>query len=241
MTIPGLAFSERLPPARPGQPVSVALIGGDDALAAALRRAGYAVSRHALDLGPLAQRPGVPFTPPVVAWPFPDETFAAVVLLDDLALVVQEEEAIAEAARVLAPGGILLLRVPASGRLAWLDGYNAYRYLRDISHRGRRLAETRGVGWRRHYRRSDIRGLLRPHFRLRALRGFGLGLSDASRLALNLCWRWLLRSPRGDTMIERIPRRLARLEGSVSVFGRGYWLVAVAEKPPFAPADFSPS
>ncbi|MFN8592074.1 MAG: methyltransferase domain-containing protein [Thermomicrobiales bacterium] len=230
MTIPGLAFSDRLPPAHPGQPSSILLIGGDAGLANSLRRAGYMVSCHALDMGPMAQRPGVPFTAPVVAWPFPDQTFAAVVLLDELALVVQEEEALAEAARVLLPGGILLLRVPASGRLAWLDGYNAYRYLRDISHRGQPLAETRGVGWRRHYRRADIRDLLRPHFRMRRLRGFGLGLSDASRLGLNLFWRWLLRSPRGDAAIERIPRRLARIEGNVSVFGRGYWLVAVAEK-----------
>lgn len=232
MSVAGLPLLAQLPPPAPSGVTCILLLGGDDVVAAALRRAGYRVDRHALDMGPLAQVPGVPFTPPVVAWPFPDRSYDAVVLLDELALTVLEEEALAEAARVLRPGGVLLLRVPAEGLLAWLDGYNAYRYLRDITRRGRLLPETAGVGWRRHYRREDLYGLLRPHFRLRAMRMSGIGLSDAARLALSIFWRWVLRTERGDALIRRAPRALARWEGRLAPAGRGYWWVAAAERIP---------
>jgi SAM-dependent methyltransferase len=170
--------------------------------------------------------------PPVVAWPQPDGSYDAVILLDQLALTVLEEEALAEAARVLRPGGVLLLRVPAAGRLAWLDGYNAFRYIQEITHRGHRLPEAAGVGYRRHYRREDVRKLLQPHFRVRAIRASGIGLSDSARLALSLFWRWALQSRRGDGAIRRIPETLARLEGRVAPADRGYWLVAAAERLP---------
>lgn len=228
MRIPGLALSEHLPP--PESCPSVLLLGDDDVIAAAFCRAGYRVARHGLDFAPLARLAGLPFTPPVVAWPFPDAAFDAVVLLDELALTVREEEALAEAARVLRPGGILLLRVPAAGRLAWLDGYNAYRYVRDITHRGTLLPEVKGIGWRRHYARDDLYRLLAPHFRLRAMRPSGIGLSDAARLGLSLLWRWALRSEHGDEAIQALPATLARREGAWTISGKGYWLVAAAER-----------
>jgi SAM-dependent methyltransferase len=228
MAIAGIPLTEHLP--RPTGETDLLLLGGDDVLAGALRRAGYRIDRHALDTGPLAQLPGVPFTPPVVAWPVPDASYDAVVLLDELALTVREEEALAEAGRVLRPGGILLLRVPASGWLAWLDGYNLYRYVREVTRRGRLLPEIKGVGWRRHYRRQDVRDLLRPHFRIRAIRASGIGVSDAARLALLLFWRWVLRSQRGDGAIRRVPQRVAHLEGGWAPGGYGYWLVVAAER-----------
>ena len=147
MTMAGLPLLEQLPPPNGS---AIVLLGGDETLAGALRRAGYRVDRHALDTGPLVpppeQRCTSTFVPPVVTWPQPDASYDAVILLDELALTVLEEEALAEAARVLRPGGILLLRVPAAGRLAWLDGYNAFRYIQEITHRGRRLPEAAGIG-----------------------------------------------------------------------------------------------
>ena len=50
MSVPGLPLAEHLP--RGG---AVSLVGGDDRLANDLRRAGFTVTRHALDMGPLAQ------------------------------------------------------------------------------------------------------------------------------------------------------------------------------------------
>jgi SAM-dependent methyltransferase len=208
MTMAGLPLVEHLP-APDGS--AIVLLGGEDTLARALRRAGYRVDRHALDTGPLAplseQRCTSTFVPPVVTWPYPDASHDAVILLDELALTVLEEEALSEAARVLRPGGVLLLRVPAAGRLAWLDGYNAFRYVREITHRGRRLSDS-------------------------AMRASGIGLSDCARLALFLIWRWALRSRRGDVAIRRVPETLARLEGRLAPAGRGYWLVAAAERLP---------
>ncbi len=230
MVIAGVPLTGFLPPSTGN--TSLLLLGGDEIVAAAFRRAGYRVERHALDTGPLAQLAGVPFTPPVVAWPFSDASYDAVVLLDELALTVREEEALAEAARVLRPGGTLLLRVPASGPLAWLDGYNAYRYVRDVTRRGTLLPEVKGIGWRRHYRRDDLRGLLAPHFRVQAMRASGIALSEAARLALSLFWRWALTSHRGDETLREAPASLARREGRWAPLGRGYWLVAAAERPP---------
>jgi SAM-dependent methyltransferase len=230
MAIAGVPLTEFLPP--PTGATSLLLLGGDEVTAAAFRSVGYRVERHALDTGPLAQIAGVPFTPPVVAWPFPDAAYDAVVFLDELALTMRDEEALAEAARVLRPGGTLLLRVPASGRLAWLDGYNAYRYVRDITRRGTLLPEVKGVGWRRHYGRDDLKRLLAPCFRVRSMRGSGLGLSDAARLGLSLAWRWALRSRQGDRAIDGVPRGLSRMEGGWSLSGFGYWLVVVAESLP---------
>jgi SAM-dependent methyltransferase len=233
MVMAGLPLVEHLP-APDGS--AIVLLGGDDVLAQALRRAGYRVDRHALDTSPLMplpeQRRASTFVPPVVAWPQPDASYDAVILLDELALTVLEEEALAEAARVLRPGGMLLLRVPAAGRLAWLDGYTAFRYIQEITHRGHRLPESLGVSYRRHYRREDVRKLLQPHFRVRAMRASGIGLSDSARLALSLFWRWALQSPRGDGVIRRIPETLARLEGRLAPAGRGYWLVTAAERLP---------
>jgi len=233
MTMAGLPLLEQLPEPDGS---AIVLLGGDETLAGTLGRAGYRVDRHALDTGPLvvpsAQQCASTFVPPVVTWPQPDASYDAVILLDELALTVLEEEALAEAARVLRPGGILLLRVPAAGRLAWLDGYTAFRYIQEITHRGRLLPEAVGLGYRRHYRREDVRQLLQPHFRVRAMRASGIGLSDSARLALSLFWRWALQSGRGDEATQRVPEMLARLEGRLAPFGRGYWLVTAAERLP---------
>ena len=231
MMIAGIPFVELLPPPKGAK---LLLLGGDDHVARGLQKAGYRIDRHALDTGPLAQVAEYrsSFVPPVVNWPYLDASYDGVILLDELAPTMLEEEALAEAARVLRPGGVLLLRVPAAGRLAWLDGYNTFRYIQEITHRGHRLPEVAGVGWRRHYHREDVGRLLQPHFRVRAMCASGIGLSDSARLALSLFWRWALQSRRGDAAIRRIPDALARLEGRLALVGRGYWLVAAAERLP---------
>ncbi len=225
MSVPGLPLAEHLPPGG-----DVLLLGGDEGMASSLRRAGFAVTRHALDMGPLAQLAGIQFTPPVVEWPFPDAGFDAVVLLDQLALTVKEEEALAEAARVLRPGGRLLMRVPAAGRLAWLDGFNVYRYLQETSRRGKRHPAVAGVGWRRHYPRPDLTTLLQPHVRVVTFTPTGVGLEDAVRLAGNLYWRWLRRDETKAAAVEQAAATVARLESGWSFMGRGYGLIVLAER-----------
>lgn len=227
MNVPGLLPLPALDD-RPG--AALLLVGGTTAQEAALSTASFRVDRHQLDPGPLAESPGVPFMPPVVTWPFADATYDVVLLLDQLAFTVLEEEALAEAARVLRPGGTLVLRAPAAGKLAWLDGFNAYRYVQETSGRGKRLPEMAGVGWRRHYPREDLLRLLRPFFQVRELHTSGIGLADATRLALNLFWRWGLRSEAHDAVIHRISALVAEREDSWSLGHQGYSLVVVAER-----------
>jgi SAM-dependent methyltransferase len=208
----------------------VLLIGGDDAQARALVERGYRIDRHQLDIGPLAQLAGLPFSPPVVTWPFADGSYDAVVLLDQLAQTVLEEEALAEAARVLRRGGVLLLRVPLQGGLAWLDGFNLYRYARDISGRGAKPPETAGIGWRRHYRRNELLALLPLEFRPLATKSAGFGLAEVARAVLLLFWRWALGSSRGEVAIRNVPEAILRWEGRWSLAGHGYSIVIVAER-----------
>ncbi|MGI9254530.1 MAG: methyltransferase domain-containing protein, partial [Thermomicrobiales bacterium] len=197
-------------------------VGGDrHAVRAILGR--EAEASHLLDRGPMAQIPGLPWSPPVTAWPFAESSFARVLLLDDLAVVVDDEAAVAEAARVLIPGGELLLRVPAEGPLAWLDAPNAARYLRDITRLGRRPAETGALGWRRHYREDDLREVLAPHFTELAISRRGLGLAEAARLAAHL--PGALR--REDLPPDERVSRLRSLDQRILLPGAGwFWWVA---------------
>ena len=214
-----------------GTGVRLLAAGESAATLAELRDAGHRPQTHRLDTNPLAGLRGQPFTPPVVAWPMPDAAFDVVVLGPDLALVVDDEAAVAEAARTLRPGGLLVVDVPNNGPLAWLDADNAYRYVRDITRRGPRLHHARGVGWRRHYGEHDLRALLAPAFGPPVFRTEAVAAGEASRLALRLLCNWL--PDRDQAPPDRLvvaSDALARRERALRPAGWGSALVAVARR-----------
>jgi SAM-dependent methyltransferase len=215
----------------------VLAVGADAELLAALPDRGVRVDAHGLDLGPAAAPAGEAFSPPATRWPVPDGAYDAVLLLDRLALVVDDEATVAEAARVLRPGGSLLVRVPRAGRLAWLDPYNAARYLGDATRRGAKPPETRGIGWRRHYARRDVDDLLRGRFRVRAVGTEEIGLAEGVRLALALLFRWLLPREEVYRRATGLPAAIGRIEGRVPTGRAGYHLIVVAERLPASAAE----
>jgi hypothetical protein len=114
-----------------------------------------------------------------------------------------------EFARVLRPGGTLRLRVPNAGPLAGLDSFNLYRYLSDITHRGRKPVETDEVGWRRHYSVDDLAALFGSRFAVRSTATQRMGSGEVVNAACLALFRWFRKS---DTWYVRATDLVRRIE-----------------------------
>ncbi|CAA9529003.1 MAG: hypothetical protein AVDCRST_MAG73-750 [uncultured Thermomicrobiales bacterium] len=230
-----------LAPIAPGpDPAAVLTVCDDDgATARRLERAGFRATRLVAGVG-YHQRSGQIGTggPPTLraaatALPFPNGAFDAVLLLDVLEHVVDDPTTLAETARVLRPGGRLVVRVPQAGPLAWLDSLNAYRYLRDISRRGKRPRETAKIGWHRHYAAAELTRMLeQAGFRVEATTGTGTGLSEALNLALLLRFRWLVFDRQGYDRARRWYARALGVDQRLGLGPWGRWVTAIATKDP---------
>ncbi|MBA2276810.1 MAG: methyltransferase domain-containing protein, partial [Chloroflexia bacterium] len=116
--------------------------------------------------------------------PCDDAVFDVVLAEDVIEHVLDEEQWLAELARVIRPGGRLTLRLPAAGPLAWLDELNLYRYLVETSHRGHAPRQTLPIGWHRRYTRADVVDMLkRAGFQPSSTRRVGIGLAEGPSLA----------------------------------------------------------
>lgn len=144
--------------------------------------------------------PQIPFAlAPAERLPYPDALFDAVLLLDVLEHVAREGPVLDEIYRVLRPGGTLVVSVPHTGALAWLDSLNLWDF---YAGRGREPGSGRppeeviagGYPYHRHYSRAALRSLLEPRFAVRRVELTGLGLVEALNLALLALCKGLLRS-----------------------------------------------
>jgi len=161
--------------------------------------------RFAVDLDPRGLTPGSGICASAVALPFRDGSFDAVGAFDVIEHCRSEDEVVAELSRVLAPGGRLLVSVPAY-QWAWTDHDVANGHHRRYT-RSRAVAALESAGFE--VRRATygfaavfplfaVERLVRA-FRHRLSRGRGAGPADVvdvpeigplvERLLLRLC-RW---------------------------------------------------
>ena len=101
-----------------GRPRRVLDVGRADAPSASWMRGDH--QHVAVDLDPRGLEPGHGVCASALALPFADETFDVVAAFDVIEHCEPESRAVAELARVLAPGGRLLVSVPAY-QWAWSD------------------------------------------------------------------------------------------------------------------------
>jgi SAM-dependent methyltransferase len=122
--------------------------------------------------------------------PVPDGCADAVLLLDILEHLDEPKRAVAEAHRVLRPGGVVIVSVPHHGPQHRLDSLNLYQALR--RHRPSwpplEPATDSAGGVHRHLTVSEMRRLLSPHFEVDRVRRTGVGLHELLYFA-GLVWR----------------------------------------------------
>jgi SAM-dependent methyltransferase len=210
----------------PGRPLLDAGCGTGGFLAR-LRRERPGVAAQGLEVHPPAAararaKAGVPVaTGSVNAMPFRDGAFAAVVSLDVLCHAgVEPERALAEMRRVLAPGGRLVLNLPA---YAWLHSAHDVRV-----HNARRFApaETRAMLERAGFRAARTRfwnALLLPL--MVAQRKLLSRAAPESRSDVAPFPPWLDRSLHAATALER------RLTAAGLPLPAGGSLIATATRP----------
>lgn len=104
--------------------------------------------------------------------------------LDVIEHVQDEESWLTALAKLLEPGGEILIRVPAEGPMAWLDAPNIYRYVAEFTSRGEAPHETKPTGWHRHYGRYDLTKLVEGSgLRITSFSQVGTPLADIPHLA----------------------------------------------------------
>lgn len=134
--------------------------------------------------------------------PVADSSADAVLLLDVIEHVAAPERVLAEAHRVLRPGGTIIVSVPHSGPTQVLDGVNVYAALRRRRPSWPALEGVVGTDddEHRHFSADELRELLEPSFTVDRVARTGLGLQELVTLSI-LALQVPLHAPRAARVL----------------------------------------
>ncbi len=191
---------------------------GVDASAAYIARARRA---HAQGMYLLASAEAVPL---------PDHSFDGVLFLDVLEHVDDERAALTEIARLLQPGGTLILSVPHRGLLWQLDSLNLYQWLVRRTHHGLPPPEIGLDAPHRHYRLTQLQEMLGSRFRIERVMRTGLGLAELVNVPLLVFCRYLLGWEWLYQILQYLYFTAYLLEDAVPFGKLGYHIMVVATR-----------
>ncbi|MFN2568569.1 MAG: class I SAM-dependent methyltransferase [Candidatus Dormibacteria bacterium] len=163
--------------------------------------------------------------------PWRDGNFDAAVCLDVLEHCPHPEAAIAELARVIGPGGTLVVSVPHSGLLAAADSLNLYRRVLPGAD-----APTDDPSWvdkphHRHFAVEELTDLLQPEFEVDTVRRTGLGIAELVNLPLLVATRGVSRRLRwAYAALQYLYFAVYLLEDSVPMGRAAYHLMVRARR-----------
>jgi len=162
--------------------------------------------------------------------PYPDAHFDAVVLLDVLEHVADERAVVAEIARVLRPGGLLVVSVPHSGLLRWADSLNVYAWLTGEGALAAPGTPAISHDHHRHYSIGALRLLFGEQFTVSYAHTSGLGLAEFVNLALLLLCKRLLRAAPLYNVLQYLYFGLYIVEDLLPVPRAGYHLMVALRR-----------
>ena len=191
---------------------------GLDASPDYIRRARRAVPNARFTLGAAAHLP------------YPDAHFDAVVLLDVLEHVADERAVVAEIARVLRPGGLLVVSVPHTGLLRWADSLNVYAWLTGEDALGAGGVQGTGRDHHRHYNVHMLRLLFGEQFTNSYVHTSGLGVAEFVNLLLLLFCKRLLRAAPLYNALQYLYFGLYIVEDLLPVPRAGYHLMVALRR-----------